>query len=296
LRKVRLDGAGTAYLRSLSKVPKGVNRLQKFFPPSISSMKQAQMAHAVNKPDVTRAAQWRESSQSLSKSHIAIFASTINKQWWNFHGLSAGADFMTPSVVGWFGGGWLCGRRKTAGDMTAANWRYSSDRTDDAWARVEPMIPSAKDGGNKRRVNVRELANGIMHILSTGYQWRAVSKDLPPRSALSDYLDLWSGDREASPTAAIIDRQCVKSAEKSWTCIDPKWVWRRQEKGKKRHIPLDTQVCCSTRRSIRPTFRIAMEATFGSQQKFYGAPTSLDRRRNHRLAEPLSQVGQRLRP
>jgi hypothetical protein len=62
LRKVRLDGAGTAYLRRLSKVPKRVNRLQKSFPPSISSMKQAQMARVVNKPDVTRAAQWREPS------------------------------------------------------------------------------------------------------------------------------------------------------------------------------------------------------------------------------------------
>src|SRR5271168_4863721 len=68
---------------------------------------------------------------------------------------------------------------------------------------------------------------------STGCQWRAVPKDLPPRSTLFDYLDLWSydgtldrihhalyvecreqGEREASPTAAIIDSQSVKSAEK----------------------------------------------------------------------------------
>ena len=75
--------------------------------------------------------------------------------------------------------------------------------------------------------------NGIMYVLSTGCQWRAIPKDLPARSTLFDYLDLWSwdgtldrihhalyvecreqGEREASPTAAIIDSQSVKSAEK----------------------------------------------------------------------------------
>jgi transposase len=111
--------------------------------------------------------------------------------------------------------------------------RYPSDLTDDEWAYVGRLIPPAKRGGNKRRVDVREVMNGIMFILSTGCQWRAIPKDLPPRSTLFDYLDLWGydgtldrihhalyvecreqGERDASPTAAIIDSQSVKSAEK----------------------------------------------------------------------------------
>src|SRR6266699_1190755 len=111
--------------------------------------------------------------------------------------------------------------------------RYPSDLTDEEWAHVAPLIAPAKPGGNKRSVNVREVMNGIMYILSTGCQWRALPKDLPPRSTLFDYFDLWSYDgtldlihhelyvkcraavsREASPTAAVIDSQSVKSAEK----------------------------------------------------------------------------------
>ena len=80
---------------------------------------------------------------------------------------------------------------------------------------------------------MRNVVDGVMYILSTGCQWRAIPKDLPPRSTLFDYLDLWSWDgtlerihhelyvkcreqeeREASPSAAIIDSQSVKSAEK----------------------------------------------------------------------------------
>jgi transposase len=35
---------------------------------------------------------------------------------------------------------------------------------------------------------MREVVNGLMYILSTGCQWRAIPKDLPPRSTLYDYL------------------------------------------------------------------------------------------------------------
>ena len=116
--------------------------------------------------------------------------------------------------------------------------RYPSDLTDGEWALVAPRIPPAKRGGNKRRVNLREIVNGLMYILSTGCQWRAITKYLPPRSTLYDYFDLWNWDgtldrihhalyvecreraeREASPTTAIIDSQSVKSAEKGGLTI-----------------------------------------------------------------------------
>ena len=111
--------------------------------------------------------------------------------------------------------------------------RYPSDLTDEEWALAEPLIPPGKRGGGRRTVSMREVMNGLLYILSTGCQWRAIPKDLPPRSTLYDYFDLWSWDgtlarihhtlyvecreredREASPTAAIIDSQSVKSAEK----------------------------------------------------------------------------------
>ncbi len=111
--------------------------------------------------------------------------------------------------------------------------RYPSDVTNEEWAVVGPLIPPARRGGAKRTVDVREVVNGLMYVLSTGCQWRAIPKDLPPRSTIYDYFDLWSWEgtldrihdalyvrcreaasREASPTAAIIDSQSVKSAEK----------------------------------------------------------------------------------
>ena len=54
--------------------------------------------------------------------------------------------------------------------------RYPSNVTNEEWAHVEPLIPPAKRGGRKREVNIREVFNGIMFVLSTGCQWPAPAK------------------------------------------------------------------------------------------------------------------------
>jgi transposase len=111
--------------------------------------------------------------------------------------------------------------------------RYPSDLADAEWALVGPPIPPAKRGGRQREVDVRELLDGILYVLATGCQRRALPKDLPPRSTVHGYLTLWARDgtlgrlhhalfvrareqagKEASPTAAIVDTQSVKAAEK----------------------------------------------------------------------------------
>ncbi len=71
------------------------------------------------------------------------------------------------------------------------NLRYPSDLTDTEWQLIRPLIPPAKRGGGKRTVNMREVINGVMYVLSTGCQWRYIPKDLPPRSTVNGYFCLW---------------------------------------------------------------------------------------------------------
>ena len=137
--------------------------------------------------------------------------------------------------------------------------RYPSDLTDDEWAIVAPMIPPGRHGGRKRSVNVREVLNGIFYVLWTGCQWKALPKDLPPKSTVHDYLELWNWDgtverihhalylavreqegREASPTAAIIDSQ-TQGCSKRGALLDPSgYDAGKKVKGRKRHILVDT--------------------------------------------------------
>jgi transposase len=111
--------------------------------------------------------------------------------------------------------------------------RYPSDMSDAEWALVAPLIPPAKRGGRRREVDVREVLNAIFYVLSTGCQWAALPKDLPPKSTAHHYFGLWQWDgtlerihhalyvaererqgREASPSAAVIDSQSARAAVK----------------------------------------------------------------------------------
>jgi transposase len=111
--------------------------------------------------------------------------------------------------------------------------RYPSDLSDTEWALIAPFIPAARRGGRRRSVDVREVLDAIFYVLATGCQWKALPKDLPPKSTAHFYFMLWDWDgtlerihealyvavreaagREASPTAAIIDSQSAKAAQK----------------------------------------------------------------------------------
>jgi transposase len=93
------------------------------------------------------------------------------------------------------------------------------------------LWPGREAAGPKQ--TMPEALNAVMYVLSTVCQWRYLPKDLPPRSTvyryfrdrdingaldrIHDALYQKCGDqaeREARPTAAIIDSQSVKSAEK----------------------------------------------------------------------------------
>lgn len=111
--------------------------------------------------------------------------------------------------------------------------RYPSDLTDREWEIIEPVIPPAKRGGRPRTADMREVVNAMLYVLETGCPWPHLPKDLPPKSTVHDYFDLWSWDgtlervhdalyvalreqmgREPSPSAAIIDSQTTRSAAK----------------------------------------------------------------------------------
>ena len=141
--------------------------------------------------------------------------------------------------------------------------RYPSDLTDPEWALIGPLIPPAKRGGNKRTVDVRAVVNGLLYILSTGCQWAALPKDLPARSTVNDYVRRWDDDgtlnrihhalyvqcreqagREASPSAAIIDSQSVKGAEKGGARSTRRAMTRARRSGARSATSSSTRRAC----------------------------------------------------
>ena len=126
--------------------------------------------------------------------------------------------------------------------------RYPSDLTDAEWALVEPLLPPARRGGRPREVNMREVLNAVFYLLSTGCQWDALPKDLPPKTTVYDYFSLWRSDRtllrlhqalyaqvreaagrNSEPTVAILDSQSAKAAQKGGPRSIPKATTRARK-------------------------------------------------------------------
>ena len=115
---------------------------------------------------------------------------------------------------------------------------YPSDLTDAQWEELAPLLPPDTRRGPPRTRDLREVVNGIRYVLRGGIPWRmmpprppalghgvVVFPELARRRRLGD--GAWerieealrvrvreAAGREATPSAAIIDRQSVKTTEK----------------------------------------------------------------------------------
>ena len=109
---------------------------------------------------------------------------------------------------------------------------YPTDLTNGQWALIAPLIPNACPGGRPRKAPGRDLVNAILYFSRAGMAWRLLPHDLPPWQTVYYYLRRWQregvwsrvhhalvmADRErvgrgASPTAAILDSQSIRTAE-----------------------------------------------------------------------------------
>ena len=117
-----------------------------------------------------------------------------------------------------------------------ARSRYPTDLTDEQWSILEPFFPAPKTEGRTGRPREyphREIINGIFYVLRTGCTWDMMPHDLPPWLTCNHYFGQWRQDglwqkmhdtlrerlrvqqgREPTPSAAVIDSQSVKTAEK----------------------------------------------------------------------------------
>jgi putative transposase len=110
---------------------------------------------------------------------------------------------------------------------------YPSELTDAEWQHLEPLLPTPKTAGRPRQWPLRLILDGIFYLVRSGCSWRMLPQEYPPWPTVHDYYRRWRKDgtwehihtqirqhvrqamgREATPSAAVLDSQSVKTTEK----------------------------------------------------------------------------------
>ena len=138
---------------------------------------------------------------------------------------------------------------------------FPSSLTDAEWDRLGPLIPAAAPGVRPRKTDMRAAMNAILYLLRTGCPWRYLPRDgFPPRSTVSNIFRkfqregaweaIWAElhaalrerlGREASPSAAVLDSQTLKSAERGRSDHAVGYDAGKKLKGRKLHALVDTE-------------------------------------------------------
>lgn len=71
---------------------------------------------------------------------------------------------------------------------------YPTDRTDEQWAVLEPLVPPPKAGGRPATHERRELINALLYVLRSGGAWRLLPHEFSPWQTVYHYFRLWRLD------------------------------------------------------------------------------------------------------
>ena len=134
--------------------------------------------------------------------------------------------------------------------------RYPTDLTDAEWEQVRPLLPKPARRGRTPKVDLREILNAIRYMARSGGGWRMLPVHFGPWETVYWWfrrlvrrllfrtihdvalmLDREQAEREASPTAGMVDSQTVKAPQAPG---GGGYDAAKRTKGRKRHVAVDT--------------------------------------------------------
>ena len=134
---------------------------------------------------------------------------------------------------------------------------YPSDVSDEEWSFVAPYLTLCREDSPQRDYPLRDVFNALRWLVRTGASWRMMPHDLPPWSTVHQQTQRWLhagcfeamvqdlrmlvrvySDRDAQPTAAIIDSRTIQSVPESGARSG--YDGAKKRKGSKVHAAVDT--------------------------------------------------------
>ena len=141
--------------------------------------------------------------------------------------------------------------------MASSRKAYSSDVSDEEWALVAPYLTLLPEDAGQREHGLREVFNGLRHVVRSGIAWRAMPHDLPSWAAVYQQAQRWlaagcfahladdlrtvlrlTEGRDAEPSAAVLDSRKLRSTPESGERAG--YDGAKRKRGSKLHMAVDT--------------------------------------------------------
>jgi transposase len=134
---------------------------------------------------------------------------------------------------------------------------YQTDVSDDEWAFCVSYLTLMTETAPQRDYPLREIFNALRYLVKMGGVWRLMPHDLPPWAAVYQQTQRWikagcfeamahdlrallrlAVDRQASPSAVILDSRTLQSTPESGARAG--FDGHKKRKGSKVHAAVDT--------------------------------------------------------
>ncbi len=141
--------------------------------------------------------------------------------------------------------------------MSTTRKSYKSDVSDAEWEFLLPYLTLMREDAPQRDYSLRDVFDAMRYVVKTGCQWDFLPHDFPPASAVYQQARRWIaagvfeeithdlrmivrmvGEREAQPTATILDARTLQSTPESGGRAG--YDGAKKKNGSKVHLAVDT--------------------------------------------------------
>ena len=85
---------------------------------------------------------------------------------------------------------------------------YPSDITKEQFNKILPILEKAKKTTKPRTLDLYDVFNALLYVVTTGCQWRALPKDYPKWKSVHYYFKIWNekNDDDSSTLEEVLKK------------------------------------------------------------------------------------------
>ena len=103
---------------------------------------------------------------------------------------------------------------------------YPSDISREQFEKIRPLIESVRKKTKPRKVDLYDVVCGVLYVLKTGCQWRALPHEYPKWITVYSYFEIWSEEKKGKES---LIEQILKKI--SWRGAKTQWTERENKHG-----------------------------------------------------------------